>query len=218
MPEHQAPKDQMDHQVTQVPQELMENQAIKDHVDPPAHPAHRVPQETKDRLEIPAKSLAPNQVRQEMLDLTVNPARPALQADPEKLAKMAVLVLQALPDMLVPQAVQEKPVDPVVQATQVKTALQAVANTVHQLVWLQVIKHSPRRSERLDYNFHRQIYDSKRIFIFSLIVLSSMSSKKNYKSICNFLISSQTFHVEILYFYLNAFFLSNIGLKKFSTQ
>jgi len=178
MPEHQAPKDQMDHQVTQVPQELMENQAIKDHVDPPAHPAHRVPQETKDRLEIPAKSLAPNQVRQEMLDLTVNPARPALQADPEKLAKMAVLVLQALQAMLVLQAVLARLAVQADLVTPERTAHPAVANTVHQLVWLQVIKHSSRRSERLDDNFHRQIYDSKHIFIFSLIVLNSMSSKK----------------------------------------
>jgi hypothetical protein len=182
MPEHQDRKDPMDQQVMQVPQALMANQEIKDHVDPPAHPDQLETQETKDPLAIPAKSLVPNPAPQAQQVQLANPVHQALQADLARVAKMAVPAPQVLQAMLVLQAVQAKLAVPAALAMLANPAHLAVANTAHQLVWLQVIKHL-HRSKRLDDTIHRQIYDSI-IFILSLTIPNSTSSEK-YQ--CNFL-------------------------------
>jgi len=194
----------------QVPQAPMENQETEDHVDPLAHQAHLVTQETKGQLAIPAESLAPNPETQAQPVPTANPAHPALQADLAMLVKMAAPAVQALPAMLEHQAVQATLAVPAAQAMQAKTAHPAVANTAHQLVWLQVIKHR-RRSERLDDNFHRQIYDSS--YFYFLPHGSKFDVTENNISI-QFLFSTQTFHVEILNFYLIAFFLNTPLFKQ----
>jgi len=64
--------------------------------------------------------------------------------NPAELAKMVVPALLALPEMLVPQAVLAKLAVPEAQANLVTMVTQAVANTAHRLVWLQVIKRRPR--------------------------------------------------------------------------
>jgi len=182
MLEHQDQKDQTDHRAMQVHQALMDTQEIKDHVDPLAHPAHLETQETKDQLAIPVKSLAPDPAHQDQPVPTANQVHQALQADLARLVTMAAPAVQVPQEMQAHQAVQVKLVVPAVPAMQAETAHLAVANTAHRLVWLQVIKH-PRRSERLDDNFHRQIYDSI-IFILFLMVPNFMSSDQSQ---CNFL-------------------------------
>jgi hypothetical protein len=57
-------------------------------------------------------------------------------------AKMVLPVVLALTVTVVLQAELEKPALRAVPVNQVKTALQAAANTAHRLVWLQVIKRS----------------------------------------------------------------------------
>jgi hypothetical protein len=72
-------------------------------------------------------------------------------ANPAKmvpLVPLAALVMLALP------AVQAKLAVQVVLETQVKTALQAAANTAHRLVWLQVIKRQRSPSQA---NQHLQL-------------------------------------------------------------
>lgn len=86
---------------------------------------------------LPAQPLAPLATPVQLdtpvlLALLVNPVVPAKMAVPAQLVPLAMLVLLALLDMLVA---------PVPQATPARTVHQAVANTAHQLVWLQVSKH-----------------------------------------------------------------------------
>jgi len=201
MPEQRDQKDPMDHQAMQVHQAPMANQEIKDHADPPAHQAHLETQETKDQLVMPVKSLAPNPAHQDKPVPTANQVHQALQADPARLVKMAAPAVQVPQEMQALQAVQAKLAVPAAQAMQAKTAHLAVANTARQLVWLQVIKH-PKWSKRLDNNFHRQIYDSN--YFYFLPHGSKFDVIENIAM--QFSFSSQTFHVEKLYFYLIAFF------------
>jgi hypothetical protein len=211
MLEHQDQKDQTDHQVMQVPQALMVTPEIKDLADPLAHPAHLETQETKDQLATPAKSLAPNPAHQAQPAPTANPVHQALQADLAKLVKTAALALQVPQEMQALQAVQAKLAVPAAPVMQAKTAHLAAANTAHQLVWLQVIKHP--RSERLDdKNFHRQIYDSN--YFYSLPHDPKIDVIENIA--IKFSFSSQTFHVENFYFYLIAFFLNTPLFKQFA--
>ena len=137
----QDQKDPMDHPEMLAHQVLMANQEIKDPADHPAHQAQLELPETKDLLEILARSLAQNQVQlvhpvqlanQAPLALQANQVMPVRTAIQAVQAQLATLVLQAVPAKLAAQVAQETPVKP---------AHQAAANTAHQLVWLQVIKH-----------------------------------------------------------------------------
>jgi len=203
MPARPDPKDRMDHPVMQAHQVLMVTLEIKDHVDPPARPAHLETQETKDQRAIPAESLAPKPVQQVQPARLASPEHQALPADQVMLVKTAVPAPQELPAMQAPQAVQAKLAVQAAPAMQADPAHPAVAITAHRLVWLQVIKH-PRWSKRLDNTFHRQIYDS--IYFYSLPHCPKFDM--TIKTQMQFSFSSQTFHVEIFYFYLIAFFLN----------
>jgi len=139
---HQDPKDRMDRPAMQVHQALMVNLEIKDQEDHLAHQDHLVALEKKDPLATPEESLARNQVQLAHLDRMANPAHLALPVDLAKLAEMAVLAAQALQAMLVLQAALANLAAQDHLAILATLVYQAVANTAHQLVWLQVIKTS----------------------------------------------------------------------------
>jgi len=120
---NQAALDPLAHPVQLATQEM---QALQ---DPQAHPAKR-PQAAPDHPVQP--------------DPMVNQALPARLVNPADLAKMAAPAVQALQEMLVPQATLAKLAVQVALETLAAMALQAVANTAHRLVWLQVIKRRRR--------------------------------------------------------------------------
>jgi len=146
-PEMLARKDPvapMDPQAMLVPQVPMVNQAALDQLDQPdplanlektAAPALQANPAIPDKVDLaPQAQQAP----------TANPAQQAPTVNPVDLAKMAAPALQAVPVMLVLQVVLAMLAVPVVLARLVAQVLQAVANTAHQLVWLQVIKRQPQ--------------------------------------------------------------------------
>jgi len=141
---HKDPVAPMDPQATLVLQVLMVNQAALDQLDQPdplanlektAAPALQANPAIPDKVDLaPQAQQAP----------TANPAQQAPTVNPVDLAKMAVPAPQAVPVMLVLQVVLAMLAVPVVLARLVAQVLQAVANTAHQLVWLQVIKRQPQ--------------------------------------------------------------------------
>jgi len=95
------------------------------------------------QLEMQAKRPEPSKAPLEIPAQRVTPVPLALLVNPVVPAKMAALALLAPLAMLVPLALLAKSVVPVLQATPARTVHQAVANTAHQLVWLQVSKQHP---------------------------------------------------------------------------
>jgi len=134
------PKDPTEHQAMPAQQALTDNQEAQ---DPQDHPAQLDPlvktelQDPKETMERPTDLIQAHQVQP---DLMANQALQVLLVNQAVQAKMEDPVVQALQEMLVLQAVQAKPAAQAVLAMQVSQVLQAVANTAHRLVWLQVIK------------------------------------------------------------------------------
>jgi len=168
------PVDPMDPQAMLVPQVPMVNQAALDQPDHPVPQAKMVMMVAPAPQANPATPVPVDLVQQAHLVPTANPAqlaRTVNQADP---AKMAVPAQQAVPVMLVLQAVLAKLAVPVVLANLVTEVLQAVANTAHQLVWLQVIKRQPKTkfSGNTEYR-QRSKRTSKSIDIFPKFISAS---------------------------------------------
>jgi len=141
---HKDHEDKTDLQAMLVLQALTVNQAALDQPDQPAQLAimeMQAVQEPQENLAIPFQA---TQAQLAQPDPTAIQVLLAQQVNPAGLAKTAVPAVQALPEMLVPQAVLAMLAVPVVQAMLVTQVLQAVANTAHQLVWLQVIKRRQR--------------------------------------------------------------------------
>jgi len=169
MQAHQDQKEVMEPQETEVPQALMANPAIKDHVDPLAHPVHQAVPETKAHPVTLVNSLQVNPVHQVLQALQANPALQAQQANPASLAKMVLQALQVPQEMQVLQAVQAKLALPAAPANQERTVHQALATIAHRLVWLQVIKQD--QHEQLANNF-----DCKNTSTFDHKIAKNISS------------------------------------------
>lgn len=139
-PDLKDQRDQMDHLVTLAPMAVMVNLAEPDQK---AHPAHLALLETPAQLVHQAtleKSIPAKLVPQAQPVLLANPVHLVLlvnQAAQEKMVALAVLVLQ---EMQVHQETQAKLEAPVLLANLARMVHPVVANIVHQLVWLQVIK------------------------------------------------------------------------------
>lgn len=140
-----------------------------------AQPDQLAPQATKDQQVTPAASLELAQAQLDHQAPQANPANPVPQVVRANQAKMEILVLQVLQEMLVPQA---HPAKLVVQAqleTLANKVHPAAANIAHPLVLLQVIK-------LWSADIHR-----RQRFQFSLQTTTG-----------NF-ISSKTFHVQTIW-------------------
>jgi len=164
----QDPVDPTDPPAMPVPQVPMVKQAVLVQLARPAQPADPAKMAAPAPQENPAKPVKVDQAQQVLQVPTANPAVPARLVNPVDPAKMAAPAVQALPAMLVLQAVLAKLAVPVVPANPVKQVLQAVANTAHQLVWLQVIKFSGNAEYR-----QRSKKTSKSIDIFPQFISAS---------------------------------------------
>jgi len=141
---HKDHEAQMDPQAMLVHQVPMVNQAVLDQLDHPDQLAIQETQAPQDPQAMLAKLLQDELAHQAHPVPTANPVLLAQLVNPVDQAKMVALAVQALPEMPVLQVVLAKLAAPVAQEIPVVQVLQAVANTAHQLVWLQVIKRRQR--------------------------------------------------------------------------
>jgi hypothetical protein len=192
--ETEVPQDQkelMDHPVMEVPQALMANQAIKDHVDPPAHQAQLEDPETKAHQVKLVNSQAPKLVHPVHLAPPANPVEQALLPNLARLVKMVPQAKKALQEMQALQVVLARTALPAVPAKQANLVHLAVAITAHQPVWLQVIKHW--RQEQLVNNNNCQNHHINFHCENQQIAKTRPSLNIYY---CLLFVLTQTFHVK----------------------
>jgi hypothetical protein len=164
-------KAKMARQVKLVPLALTENPEIKDHVDRPDHQDQLEKLAVKEPQAMLVKSSKESPARQAPQVPKENQARKALQekvAKPEKMVRQVNKDLQANLDHQAVLAKLALQADLEMQASQVP---QAAANTVHQLVWLQVIKRifnqfDKRTSSPISKQFflHQATFDIETFF------------------------------------------------------
>jgi len=159
---HKDPVETMDPLVMLVLQVPMDNRAVLDQLDLPAQLVIQEMQEPQDQQEMPVTLLQAVQAQLAQLDLMATQAHLAQLVNPVDLVMMAALVLQALQEMLVLQVVLAMLAVQAVQANLVTMVLQAVANTAHPLVWLQVIKRRQQVQFSGNIEYLKTSIDSKR--------------------------------------------------------